>query len=68
MDFKMGYINISPRGKAILKNGAAAATVAAAIARDKEHLSSEGGVVVRIGEDAVTIKSAATQSAEVLAG
>ncbi len=62
----MSYIKISPKGRAFLKRGNAAATVAAAIVAKKNEIFSDEGLVIKIGDTSVTIKSAASHTAEVI--
>jgi hypothetical protein len=60
------YIKISPKGKAFLKRGVAAAIVAAAIVEKKNDISSEEGLVVKLGDTSVTVKSAISHTEEVI--
>ena len=60
------YIKISPKGKAFLKRGNAAAIVAAAIVEKKNEIASEEGLVVELGETSVTVKSALSYKEEVI--
>jgi hypothetical protein len=64
----MTNIKISERGRAFLKNGHAAVQVATAIATsDDSRLQSSEGLVVRIGNVSVTVRSAAAVNAEAVA-
>jgi hypothetical protein len=60
------YIKISPKGKAFLKRGSVAAMVAAAIVEKKNDILSEEGLVVKLGDTSVTVKSATSPVEEVI--
>jgi hypothetical protein len=62
----MTNVKLSNKGKAFLKRGNAAAKVASAIAARKNNLQSEEALVVIVGDSSVTVRSAASVTADVV--
>ena len=62
----MTNIKISAKGREFLKKRNAAAAVSTAIAAQKTDISSDEGLVVKIGGSTFTVKSAAVNSAETI--